>query len=152
LGSNVAVCSACAVVRLPVKLHIPLAGSYSSALLKALALPIPRATSSTPVSSNVLVTFACKVEAGGGVPVLRAAAFWSAVLRLALSPSPPATSTSPLGNNVAVCLARALLRLEAAIQVPLAGSYSSALLKGLAPPNPPATSNAPLGSNVAVCS
>ena len=51
LGSNVAVGDRRAVVRLPVSLQVPLAGSYSSAL----PLLSPAATSTLPLDSNVAV-------------------------------------------------------------------------------------------------
>jgi hypothetical protein len=54
LGSNVAVWAKRALVRLPVALHIPLAGSYSSALVRELPL-YPPATSTLPLGSNVAV-------------------------------------------------------------------------------------------------
>src|SRR5437588_3497907 len=50
---------------------------------------------------------------------------------LLLLSRPPATSAMPLGNKVAVCLARAVLRLPVAAQVPLAGSNSSALVEAV---------------------
>jgi hypothetical protein len=55
LGSKVAVCSKRAVFRLPVKVQLPLVGSYSSALAKALKPVIPPATRTMPLGSNVAV-------------------------------------------------------------------------------------------------
>src|SRR5436190_5298671 len=52
LGSNVAVCPSRAVERLLVKLHVPLDGSYSSALLKEQLSSSPAATTSLPCGSN----------------------------------------------------------------------------------------------------
>jgi len=56
-NSNVAVCPERAVVRLPVAVHIPVAGSYSSALAKTVnpSLPTPPATNTCPFNSNVAV-------------------------------------------------------------------------------------------------
>src|SRR6266478_3146960 len=48
LGSNVAVCLSRAVLRLPVAVQLPLAGSYSSALGEGPLLLTPPATSAVP--------------------------------------------------------------------------------------------------------
>ena len=55
LGSNVAVCKERAMLRLPVAVQVPLAGSYSSALVKTTPVPCPPATSTLPLGSNVAV-------------------------------------------------------------------------------------------------
>ena len=67
LVSNVALCNSRAVLRLPVKVQVPLAGSYSSAL--AVGLPLisaPAATSTMPLVSNVAL---CKSRAVLRLPV-----------------------------------------------------------------------------------
>jgi hypothetical protein len=55
LGSKVAVCSARAVLRLPVGVQVPLAGWYSSALARTLLGANPPATSTIPLGSKVAV-------------------------------------------------------------------------------------------------
>ena len=85
--------------------HVPLAGSYSSALLRPLPLlPTPAATSTLPLGSNVAV---CDRRAVVRLPVslqLPLAGSYSSALLTAtkLASYPPATSTLPLGSNVAV--------------------------------------------------
>src|SRR4029077_14255336 len=109
LGSNVAVCLARPMLRLPVALPVPLAGSYSSALLGG--PPSPPATSTLPLGSNVAVCLArrmLRVPVALHVPL--AGSYSSAVLRKR-GFRPPATSTLPLASNVAVCSPRAVLRL-----------------------------------------
>ncbi len=126
LGSNVAVCKSRSMLRLLVALHVPVAGSYTSALLRMPpGIPNPPATSTLPLGSNVAV---CNLRRVLRLPVALqipvAGSYSSAVLK-----GPPATSTLPLGSNVAVCWLRMSFRLPVALHVPLAGSYSSALLR-----------------------
>ena len=94
------------MLRLPVALHVPLAGSYSSALLRPLPLPsgVPPATSTLPLGSNVAVwkkRAVLRLPVAVHVPL--AESYSSALLRGVLkSGVPPATSTLPLFSNVAV--------------------------------------------------
>src|SRR5437764_163130 len=61
LGSSVAVWPMRAVAMLPVTVHVPLAGSYSSALLSGQAVLVqPPATRTFPLGSKVAV---CRVRA-----------------------------------------------------------------------------------------
>src|SRR5438874_1364631 len=142
------------MLRLPVALQVPLAGSYSSALLRSAERAAGHAATSTlPLGNKVAV---CAARSVLRLPVARQvslgsnAAVWypRAMLRLLFAlqlalagsycsallrepppvPAPAATSTLPLGNKVAVCAPRSVLRLPVALHVPLAGSYSSALL------------------------
>ena len=84
-------------------LHVPLAGSYSSALVRKTPF-YPPATSTLPLGSNVAV---CCRRAVLRLPValhVPLAGSYSSALGegLKLLSSPPATSTLPLGSNVAV--------------------------------------------------
>jgi len=53
LGRRVAVWESRAVLKLPVSEQVPVAGSYSSALVRAPVPSFPPATSTVPLSSNV---------------------------------------------------------------------------------------------------
>ena len=105
LGSNVAVCDARAVVRLPVAVHVPLAGSYSSALVSVAAgivrsscyqhFAVGQQRRRVPRRAVVRLPVALQVPLAGS--------YSSALLIESPLPSlPPATSTLPLGSNVAV--------------------------------------------------
>ena len=102
-GSKVAVCSPRAVLRLPVGVQVPLAGSYNSALAETLRRPSnPPATSTVPLGSKVAVCSAravLRLPVGVQVPL---AGSYSSALTLAPLAAPPATSTIPLGSKVAV--------------------------------------------------
>ena len=91
---------------LPVTVHIPVAGSYSSAVAVAKALKTPPpATSTSPFASNVAVWCTRAVAMlPVAVHILVVGSYCSAVavMKEALLTPPPATSTSPFGNNVAV--------------------------------------------------
>ena len=54
-GNKVAVCSSRAVLRLPVNVQVPVAGSYNSALARLPLPKLPPATSTLPLASNVAV-------------------------------------------------------------------------------------------------
>ena len=70
-----------------------------------------------------------KLPAELQVPVLPVAGSYSSALaRKPVLPYPPATSTLPEGSSVAVWNPRAVLKLPAVLQAPVAGSYSSALV------------------------
>src|SRR5207248_3280546 len=156
LVSNVALCKSRAVLRLPVKVQVPLSGSYSSALAiggEGKVISSPAATSTFPSGNNVAVfadrpLFRLPVR----VQLPLTGSYSSALARMPLLVLPAATSTMPLVSNVAFLTVRAVFKLPVKVQLPLAGSYSSALadtLKLLS--SPPATSAMPFGSNVAVC-
>ena len=84
--------------------QVPLAGSYSSALVsRAAAIISPCHQHLAVGQQRRRVKLACGVEAARGSPApagrvvqLRAGERWP------LLPDPPATSTLPLGSNVAV--------------------------------------------------
>jgi hypothetical protein len=87
LGSKVAVCSPRAVLRLAVEVHFPPAGSYNSALAKAVNLPskLP-ATSTMPLGSKVAVCSARAVlRLSVGVQVPLAGSYSSALARMTSS-------------------------------------------------------------------
>src|SRR5205807_2568816 len=105
LVSNVALCKSRAVLRLPVKVQVPLSGSYSSALAiggEGKVISSAPATCTMPLGNNVAV-FAdrplFRLPVTVQVPV---AGSYSSALGRAPLLSPPATSTLPLGNCVAV--------------------------------------------------
>ena len=116
---------------LPVAVHVPLAGSYSSALLKADCYHCSPCHQHLAVGQQRRrVTRACGAKAAGGTPRPVAGSYsFRAAQERAGGIHPPATSTLPLGSNVAVWLERAAIRLPVAVQAPVAGSYSSALLR-----------------------
>ena len=88
---------------LPVAVNVPAAGSYSSALAKAVDAP-PPPMSTFPSPNNVAVwdpLAADMLRAAANVPA--AGSYNSALARLPpLLSLPPAMSTFPLPNNVAV--------------------------------------------------
>src|SRR6476620_3375021 len=102
LGSNAAVCCCRAWTRLPVALHVPPAGSYSSALLRVPLLLDPPTTSALPLRSRVAVLLTRAVPR---LPVVLqvplAGLYSSALLKILMPAAPPATSTLPLGSSVA---------------------------------------------------
>src|SRR5258707_3700659 len=103
------------MLRLPVALHVPVAGSYSSALLRKLTPLNPPATSTLPLGNNVAVCArraVLRLLVALQVPV---AGSYSSALASSPPLNPPATSTLPLGNNVAVCTKSAVLRLPLAL-------------------------------------
>src|SRR5512142_2908505 len=104
----------------PVWLHVPEAGSYSSAVRRSPLSLYPPATSTLPLGSSVAV-WPQRAEAMEPVSleVPEAGSYTSAVARL----YPPATRTLPLGSRVAVCSVR--LMAPVALQVSEAGSYNS---------------------------
>src|SRR5438874_1279570 len=102
-GSSVAVGAKRAVPMLPVAVHVPVAGSYSSALLKE-RKGVVKATSTSiwPLGSSVAVGPLREVRwlpVAAHVPV---AGSYSSALLKEVPLYPPATSTLPLGSNVAV--------------------------------------------------
>src|SRR5580700_2143653 len=156
-GSRVAVWNWRANFIDPVLAQVPVAGLYSSALVRVLrklpasqpyAWPLqpPPATSTWPFGSRVAVcpdraTFSAPV--GDHLPV--AGLYSSAFVTWRLPCSPPATSTWPLRSSVAVASVTATGMFPVRENVRVAGLYSSAL----AVP-PAAISTWPLGSRVAV--
>src|SRR6266550_1814719 len=107
-----------AVPRLPVAVHVPLAGSYSSALLKTRPL-FPPATSTLPLGRSVAV---CWARAVPRLPVavhVPVAGSYSSALLKAGPLFPPATSTLPVGSSVAVCQERAVTRPPVGTQLGL---------------------------------
>src|SRR5205807_523710 len=109
LDSSVAVCSARAVSRLPVPVHVPVAGSYSSALLRAKQLCgggpqlKPPATRTLPFGSKVAVCPSRSVlRSAVRFHVPAAGSYSSALLKDLLLSLPPATRTLPLGSSVEV--------------------------------------------------
>src|SRR5438874_1626239 len=141
---------------LPVTVHIPVAGSYSSALAKTSLLLSPPATSTCPFGSNVAVCMRRSVvmlRVAVHTPV--AGSYSSALAKSLLLFRPPATSTCPFGSNVAVWSQRALRRLSVSVHVLVVGSYNSEGPQRPVEPAPlqaapPATNTSPFGSNVAV--
>src|SRR5207244_1442801 len=102
-GSSVAVWSWRVVLRLPVTLHAPVAGSYSSALLRLPALLAPPATRTCPLGNSVDVwskRATLRLPVTLHVPV--AGSYSSAVLRALSAREPPAIRTLPLASSVAV--------------------------------------------------
>ena len=111
-------------VMLPVGLHSPVDGLYSSAEARqgacGLLLPSPPTTSTSPLASSVAV---CDLRAVDMLPITVhvpvVGLYNSALARAAPEGSwPPATSTLPLGSSVAVCAARAVFKLPVVAQVP----------------------------------
>ena len=91
-----------AVVRPPVALQVPLAGSYSSALVELAAdIRSPCDQHLAVGQQRRRVTIARGGEAAGGGPGPAAGSYSSACETAAVI-DPPATSTLPLGSNVAV--------------------------------------------------
>src|SRR5437762_1237616 len=103
---------------LPVAVHTPVAGLYSSALA-ALPWPKPPATSTCPFASNVAVcqkrTLAMLVAVHTPLPGSYSSALVKSSVVLL---RPPATSTCPFGSNVAVCEERAVTRSPVALHLP----------------------------------
>src|ERR1700728_517118 len=137
-GSSVAVCCSRAACIAPVWPQVPVAGSYSSALLvsvqKSSSQPVkPPATSTLPSGSRVAVWYSrstCIRPVSVQVPV---AGSYSSALRRVLRKlpalqewprlqPPPATSTSPSGSSVAVSPDLATFIAPVAVQVPATGS------------------------------
>src|SRR5205823_1230797 len=109
LGNRVDVCSERATLRLPVTLHVPVAGSYSSAVLRALLTRKPPVIRTLPLDSSVavwLLRAVLSVPVPVHVPVI--GSYNSALLTSAQvcgggpQLKPPATNTLPFGNSVAV--------------------------------------------------
>src|SRR5947208_1697550 len=105
---------------LPVALHIPVAGSYSSALAK---MPTsnskPPATSTCPLGSNVAVWLKRGVVMlRGAVHTPVAGPYSSALAKSLLLFRPPATSTCALGSQVAVWRQRGVPRSPVAVHIP----------------------------------
>src|SRR5436190_1554657 len=141
---------------LPVAVHIPVAGSYSSALANWPWWFSPPATNTCPFGSNVAV---CSKRGVVMLPVAVhtpvAGSYSSALAKSLLLFPPPATSTCPFGSNVAVWSQRALRRLSVSVHVLVVGSYNSEGPQRPVEPAPlqaapPATNTSPFGSNVAV--
>jgi hypothetical protein len=81
----------------PVDVHVPLAGSYSSALARVAPPSLPPATSTFPLGSRV-AEWSWRAARGDPVAAqVPLAGSYSSALRL----PPPATRTQPLGNSVA---------------------------------------------------
>src|SRR5262249_54089643 len=149
-GSNVAVYELLSgVMRSPVSIHTPVAGSYSSALVNPGEEIPPPATSTCPSCSNVAV---CAERSNVMLPVfvhtLLPGSYSSALAKFT-SVKPPATSTCLFGSNVAVAKERVVDILPVTVHCPVAGLYSSVLVPLMA--SPPATSTCPVVNNVAVC-
>src|SRR6266481_2675584 len=107
--SNVAVWAARLTLRSPVKVQVPVAGSYSSAVPVVVPPGQPPAASTLPLGSNVCVwsnRASLRLPVKVQVPV--AGLYSSALLILGNGKSPadgappPATSTLPSESNVAV--------------------------------------------------
>src|SRR5437879_5483724 len=113
---------------LPVAVHIPVAESYSSALVKNVSPSRPPATSTCPFGSNVAVCtprFLVMAPVAVHPPIPVASPYTLPFRALTASSTPPATSTCPFGSNVAVWSQRALRRLPVSLHVLVVGSYSS---------------------------
>ena len=83
--------------------QVPLAGSYSSALVRDAADINPPATSTMPLGSKVAVCQrACGVEAARGRPGPTRRVVQFRAPEHCRCYQPPATSTMPLGSKVAV--------------------------------------------------
>ncbi|KFA93702.1 hypothetical protein Q664_08055 [Archangium violaceum Cb vi76] len=127
-GRSVAVCFSRAVASRPVGLHVPVVGSYTSALEKGPLGLEPPVTSTRPEGRSVAVCFSRAVASrpvGLHVPV--AGSYTSALERgpmgpEPLGPEPPVTSTWPESNSVAVWLVRGMARVPVGLHVPVAGS------------------------------
>jgi hypothetical protein len=93
-----------AVLRLPVGIQVPLAGSYSSALADTLILlSNPPATNTIPLGSRVAVCWERAVlRLPVDIQVPLAESYSSALVRTALTPNPPAAKMIPFGSKVAV--------------------------------------------------
>src|SRR6266545_2920435 len=112
LNSRVVVWFSRAIASEPVTVHVPVAGSYSSAVDNA--EPVlrlwPPATSTFPLGSNVAVCVVRNVvNAPLAVQVPVAGLYSSELVRRTVPLKPPTTRTVPLGSNVAECPARAPL-------------------------------------------
>ena len=109
--------------------QVPLAGSYSSALVRdgAVTSSCHQHLAVGQQRRRVLARAVLRLPVALQVPL--AGSYSSAVVRRSPKLYPPATSTLPLGSNVAVWMTRAVARLPVGLHVPLAGSYSSALLR-----------------------
>ncbi|SRR5258706_12144076 len=114
------------VLRFPVRRHVPLAGSYSSAVpsnprLCAEAWPTsPPTTSTWPLVSSVAVwPERAALSAPVTVHIPETGSYSSALLSTPELPRPPETRTLPLGSNVAVWPVRATLRLPVESQLAL---------------------------------
>jgi hypothetical protein len=105
---------------LPVAAHVPVDGSYNSALLKVILPSVPPDTSTWPDGRSVAVL---KMRAVWRLPVAvhvpvagsyNSALFWKK--------SPPATSTRPEGSKVAMGQKRVVPMLPVLLQLLIAGS------------------------------
>src|SRR6516164_5457499 len=122
---------------LPVGVHTPVAGLYSSALDRVghepfTQVPPPPATSTWPFCSSVAVWFCRAVVMLPVALQVPAAGLYSSapLVTVWLTPAstPPATSTCPFCSTVAVKpTVRAVPMLPVAAHRPVAGSYSSAV-------------------------
>jgi hypothetical protein len=113
LDNKVAVCPERPVLRLPVAVHVPVVGSYSSAVAEAVPLssnppatrnhPVRQQGRRMPITRRVEITVAVQMPVAGS---------YSSALSEALDwyPLPAASSTMPLGSKVAVCRLRAVFR------------------------------------------
>ena len=144
-GSTVAVAPNLASFIDPVVLHLPVAGSYSSALASELppSAADPPVTRTSPSGSSA-ATASCLAVL---IEPVAFQAFVAGLYSWAAAVPPPVTSTWPSASSVAVTEPPC----ETAdgpvlVQVALAGLYTSA---GVVTPKP-VTSTLPLGSGVAV--
>src|SRR5213075_496648 len=120
------------VDKLPVLLHVPVAGSYNSARLVLLSDPQTRIL---PLRSRVAV---CPRRPTDMLPVaVHVPVLGSYNSAVAVPwPPPPAKSTFPFRRRVAVPKAWGAVVLPVGFQAPVAGSYSSELVRKLAPTTP----------------
>src|SRR5205807_6855211 len=98
-----------AVLRSPVPVHVPVAGSYDTALLRAKQLwgggpqLKPPATSTLPFGSKVAVWPSRSVlRSAVRLHIPAAGSYSSALLKDLVLSLPPANRTLPLGNRIAV--------------------------------------------------
>src|SRR5437588_13123047 len=126
LVSNVALCKSRAVLRLPVKVQVPLSGSYSSALAiggEGKVISSPAATSTFPSGNNVAVfadrpLFRLPVR----VQLPLTGSYSSALARMPLLVLPAATSTMPLDSNVELLTLREMFRTTVCLQLQVTAS------------------------------
>jgi len=99
------------VLRLPVAIHVPVAGSYNSQLAVEVAeLTWPPVTSTFPLDNKVAVCVVRPMAIGAlAVHPPAAGSYSSELARRTVPLKPPTTSTLPLGNKVAECPDRAPL-------------------------------------------
>ena len=116
-----------AVFRLPVAVQLPLAGSYSSALVKN-PVPSPPATSTLPWAAASPCEAACGVECLWRPAPARRVIQFRAARKAASYPSPRHQHLA-VGQQRRRVKPAPGARLPVAVQLPLAGSYSSALLR-----------------------